>query len=383
MVAVGDWIYAIGGSEGAVGTPENPIHSTVHDEVSKAEPDADGSIASWISETPLPVPLWGAGAATWNGRIYVAGGSHRDSVLAHPSDMIYYAEVDPADGSLGSWSESVGGLPTAVASLELVASHGRLWAIGGQLGPPGHGATEALDSALVMASGDVDSIWVSGEPLPEPRHSFGAAVDSEGILDVVGGVDSSGYSRRTIFRTSLHGDGSTSDWDVCEYGLPATPGFGQDIGVSSMAMVLEDCHLYSIGGYGWSASVDHGFSNQVLATQLLDCIPTGVPEEESPGPDPDASITRYALLPVFPKPFNPVAVIRYEIPPPGAEVSVRIYNLTGRVVRTLVDGESQAGRHEVSWDGRSDDGRSAASGVYFCRLEAGGFTQARKMVLLK
>ena len=383
MLSVGDWIYAIGGSEGAVGTPENPIHREVHNDVWKAEPGAEGDISSWVTEASLPVPLWGAGAAVWDGRIYVAGGSERDSVFARPADRIYHAEVDPSDGSIQDWTECSTRLPVAATSLDLVADQGRLWAIGGMLGPPSHAASDAIYSTAILPDGTLSPSWVSAPPLPEPRHSFGSAVGPGDSLYVVGGYDASGYSRRSVFRAALHDDGSTGDWDVCDYGLPAVPGFEPGVGVSNMALVFDDCCLYSIGGYRWSAAANHGFSSQVLATQLLDCIPTGVPEGEYSDPDPDAPVTRYALLPISPNPFNPVAVIRYEIPPPGAKVSVRIYNLTGRVVRTLVDGESQAGRHELAWDGRSDDGRPAASGVYFCRLEAGGFTQARKLVLLK
>ncbi len=136
MISVGDWVYSIGGSEGAVGTPGNPIHRQVHDDVWKGEPSAGGDIGSWATEASLPVPLWGFGAAVWDDRIYVAGGSQRDSVLARPADRIYYADIDPLDGSLQGWTESGAGLPIAVTSLELVARQGKLWAIGGQQGPP-------------------------------------------------------------------------------------------------------------------------------------------------------------------------------------------------------------------------------------------------------
>ncbi len=60
-----------------------------------------------------------------------------------------------------------------------------------------------------------------------------------------------------------------------------------------------------------------------------------------------------------------------------------IYAVDGTRVRTLVEGMREAGRHEVSWDGRDDTGRSVAAGTYFARVVAGDLNQIRKMVLVK
>ncbi len=85
----------------------------------------------------------------------------------------------------------------------------------------------------------------------------------------------------------------------------------------------------------------------------------------------------YALLQNYPNPFNPLTTIEYHLPRPG-EVRLRLYNLRGQLIRTLIDDYRPAGVHAVAL---SDD--RLASGVYFYRLEAGGFTHTRKMVLLK
>ncbi|MBD3367437.1 MAG: hypothetical protein GF405_04595 [Candidatus Eisenbacteria bacterium] len=62
---------------------------------------------------------------------------------------------------------------------------------------------------------------------------------------------------------------------------------------------------------------------------------------------------------------------------------VRIYDVSGRLVKALVDGPMPAGRHELAWDGRSASGERAASGVYFCRFEAGDVRETSSMVLLR
>jgi len=83
-----------------------------------------------------------------------------------------------------------------------------------------------------------------------------------------------------------------------------------------------------------------------------------------------------------PNPFNPSARIVFELPR-SAEDTLTVYSATGAEVRTLVSGYYPAGRHDVVWEGRDDDGRAVASGIYFYRLTAGGETQTKKMVLIK
>jgi hypothetical protein len=84
-----------------------------------------------------------------------------------------------------------------------------------------------------------------------------------------------------------------------------------------------------------------------------------------------------------PNPFNPSTSVRYYLPREAA-VTLRIYDTAGRLVATLVDDEVRAaGPHVVEWNGRDTDGRMAASGVYFYRLDSGKYTASRKMVLLR
>ena len=87
-----------------------------------------------------------------------------------------------------------------------------------------------------------------------------------------------------------------------------------------------------------------------------------------------------------PNPFNPRTTIEYAVAAPG-HVVLRVYDLTGRVVRTLVDCEVEAGEHHAVWDGTTDTGQRAASGVYFAKMEIARRTDAfratRKLMLLK
>jgi photosystem II stability/assembly factor-like uncharacterized protein len=84
-----------------------------------------------------------------------------------------------------------------------------------------------------------------------------------------------------------------------------------------------------------------------------------------------------------PNPFNPTTVIRFDVPTGGAHVSLRVYDVRGNLVRTLVDGVEAPGERRVVWNGRNEAGNLVATGVYFYRMTAPGFEMTRKMVLLQ
>jgi hypothetical protein len=91
---------------------------------------------------------------------------------------------------------------------------------------------------------------------------------------------------------------------------------------------------------------------------------------------------RVALAPNRPNPFNPSTVIPFDLPAAG-HVRLEIYDVQGRLVRRLADDAFEAGFHRRVWDGRDDQGRPSASGVYLCALRAGGEFVTRKMTLLR
>ncbi len=84
----------------------------------------------------------------------------------------------------------------------------------------------------------------------------------------------------------------------------------------------------------------------------------------------------------FPNPFNPSTTIRFSLNT-GARIQLKVYNLLGQEVRTLVNQTLSNGEHTVTWDGRDDKGTVIASGVYIYRLTNGTSTSARKMLFIK
>ena len=124
-------------------------------------------------------------------------------------------------------------------------------------------------------------------------------------------------------------------------------------------------------GEGWR----RGFVSE-WAVNPIDKVPTTL-----------GKIRRFALLQNFPNPFNPETWIPFQLSK-ASEVRMRIYAQSGQLVRTLSLGHKEAGTyleksHAGYWDGRNEAGEPVASGIYFYQLEAGGFSQNRRMTVLK
>ncbi len=91
----------------------------------------------------------------------------------------------------------------------------------------------------------------------------------------------------------------------------------------------------------------------------------------------------WALRPAYPNPFNPTLTIPYDVPAPGGRVDLRVYNVHGQLVNTLVSARVAPGRHRARWMGFDRRGQRVASGVYFVRMRAPGYARTRKVVLLR
>jgi hypothetical protein len=96
-------------------------------------------------------------------------------------------------------------------------------------------------------------------------------------------------------------------------------------------------------------------------------------------PEPDL---KWAMEQNHPNPFNPITLISYSLPRP-LHVELKIYNLRGEMIRTLVNEDQTGGAHVAIWNGCDDQGGGVASGTYFARLESEEGVLIRKMMLIK
>jgi hypothetical protein len=90
----------------------------------------------------------------------------------------------------------------------------------------------------------------------------------------------------------------------------------------------------------------------------------------------------FALAGAVPNPFNPQTTVHFTLPAAG-HATLRLYDVQGRLVRTLVDGARAAGPNEVRWDGRDQHGRASASGTYFARLQFSDRSSVKSLVLVR
>ncbi len=99
-------------------------------------------------------------------------------------------------------------------------------------------------------------------------------------------------------------------------------------------------------------------------------------------PGPFKIPTEFDLQQNYPNPFNPETTIRYQLPE-ASDVALTIYNLQGQLVRILVNESKKAGYHQVVWDAKNNTGNGVPSGVYLYRIQAGDFTNVKKLTLLR
>jgi len=96
----------------------------------------------------------------------------------------------------------------------------------------------------------------------------------------------------------------------------------------------------------------------------------------------------FSLSQNYPNPFNPNTTIRFEIGTGGGNqeavhITLKVYNILGQVVKTLVDEPRSPGVYYQTWDSKNEQSEKVSSGVYFYQLRVGDYNETKKMVLLK
>lgn len=123
-------------------------------------------------------------------------------------------------------------------------------------------------------------------------------------------------------------------------------------------------------------------SENVLIRVTSESAPTVVSAELNEQRVAVLQPVEFALSQNTPNPFNPATTIRFSVPH-GGQVQLAVYDVSGRLVRMLVNGTTNAGIHEVIWDGLDNSGREVASGVYMYRIHTGEDVAVRRMLLVR
>jgi hypothetical protein len=164
------------------------------------------------------------------------------------------------------------------------------------------------------------------------------------------GIDIFTATNGGVFLCTDNGTGLTPRFSVINSGLTNT---------TVQSLTVTD-------GYLFAGTIGDGVWKRPLSE-----IMTGIENSR------DQVTLQYILNQNYPNPFNPSTTIRYEIPRQG-HVTLKIYNIIGQEVETLIDEQRNAGRGEVVWNASR-----FSSGVYFSRFRAGEFTKTMKLILVK
>ncbi len=239
-------------------------------------------------------------------------------------------------------------------------------------------ATTVADSS---ASGTAFSVYIVSAHTTAPSIWFASAPDSGYSVDNIPPGPPVGLAAAQSYAPP----GLTLSWDanpendLSYYAVHRgtsegfVPGPGNLVATSLGPEWFDGSWRWSDGFYYKVAAVDvHGNRSGFALVRPDDVTGTDAPKA------PEATY----LSQNFPNPFNPTTKIAFGLREP-APVSLRIYDAAGRLVRVLVEGARPTGNYSELWDGRDLHGSAAASGMYFYRLDAGAFSETRKMVLLK
>jgi len=230
----------------------------------------------------------------------------------------------------------------------------------------------------------------AGTVLPYEGSYFFTFAGDLGLFVQMWQADTTGLAPGNTL--TLTGRVSTEDMDADDFGVATVniyDGNSQLIGTASSPELTTESNLWESfevtlvvpsGAASWevvlSGTREYGSYVNVFWDALF--LTSGLA-----GVDKDWALPKaFQLQDARPNPFNPSTILEYALPSP-CKVRIAVFSIDGRRVRQLVSGVVPAGTRQVTWDGRDDGGQQVASGVYFCRMEAGSYCHTIRMALVK
>ncbi len=326
--------------------------------------ESDGDTA-WVRRYNGTGNLWDEANAIvvdGSGNVYVTGFSYGNGTSNDFATIKYLPNGDTA------WVRRYNGPDNQVddATAITVDGSGNVYVTGFSYG---YGTNYDFATIKYLPSGDTAWVRRYNGPGNSEDEALAIAVDSSRNVYVTGYSYGSGNSKdyATIKYTS---NGDTA-W-VARYDGPA---IATD---SACAVAVDDSgHVYVTG-----SSLGNSTGMDCVTLKYIQ-NPSAVEDETESSSKP----SEFVLSQNYPNPFNPNTTIKFKVQ--GLKIKVpipttlKIYNLLGQKVRTLVDESKWAGDYTVKWDGMNDRGVQLSSGVYFYQLKTGEYTSSKKMVLLK
>jgi hypothetical protein len=351
---------------------------------------------TWSTGVPIPSAKIGGTLTAVNGKLYYAGGGGASGITVPTTDLYEYTP------STGTWVTKAP-IPLAIAA---------------------HGAANWGDSVLFVFSGvysapvtnvyayrPATDTWVSSTVTPFARRTFAYGISGNKLL-MAGGYNG-GYMKDFAYGT-IGANATTITWTTgpqipVGYAGISRPGgtafadrFYVVGGERSVGLQSDSMWIYSIStntwtGFGGKPTAVSNMCASVTSKKINDTVKVfvaggylasavGTPNLDFFGCGPtltgivwnqQSAPTAYKLSQNYPNPFNPVTKINYALPKSGF-VTLKVYDMLGREVVSLVNENKVSGNYSVDFNASS-----LTSGVYFYRLEVNGFVDTKKMMLIK
>lgn len=321
FAAVNGRLYTIGGYVGNTFTPTNRVY--------EYQPDSN----VWRQKSSMPTARGAHMAVALNGKIYAIGGIEAGSGVSSRND-----EYDPiAD----TW-RTLASMPTAREHLAGAVIDSLIYVVGGRVGSSNRNTLEAYSPASTM--------WYQRASMPTARGGLAAAV-LNGRLYVFGGEIPGVYPQNEEYNPA------TNTWRTMAP-MP-TPRHG--IGAATVGDSIFIIGGASVQGFGVT-DVNEAFTLASI---------TNVDNQQRHTP------SNFMLHQNYPNPFNPATCISFEIAR-SALVSLKVYNVLGHEIATLLNEIKHPGIHNVTWDAKNLPG-----GVYVYRFVTNDNSDTKKMLLMK
>lgn len=297
-----------------------------------------------------------------SGNIYVTGWSEQSTGPDYNED---YATIKYNSSGNELWAQRYNGPAdySDKASAIAVDDSGNVYVTG-----QSYGIGTYWDYATVKYNSDGDTVWVRRyNGLGNASdYAYAIATDNLGSVYVTG--ESYGGWTATDYTTIKYYPNGDTAW-IKTYNGPA------NIWDKAHAIAIDDSGNVYVTGQSCQGPWPYNFD---YATIKYVQIGTGVKDETGNREKP----SEFTLFQNYPNPFNQTTKIEFTLAKSGF-VSLTIYDLLGRKVKTLVSEHVFSGYKSVLWDGKNNFGNEVASGIYFYQIKVGNFTETKKLVLLK